>query len=159
MPSLVKLKQREFCQLQVKQNISHTLITMKLFTGFVRTEKFPQTYPILSKFLPSIFSSKCFNEKKLPFADEVLNTEIGHLFEHILLEYLTKLKHLYHDQYVSYSGLTYWDWTKGSFGVFHIKVNAGKREGEIFEESLELSLKLLNRILSKNLIKNLVKLR
>lgn len=124
---------------------------MTLLTNFVRTEVIPSTYSVLNKDLPSIFNSRCFNEKKLPFSKEVLNTEIGHLFEHILLEYLTMLKKIYDNKNISFSGTTSWNWTKDSFGIFHIKINTGRKDNKIFTQALELSLKLLNKILRGNL--------
>lgn len=135
--------------LNINQGIKETGIKMKLFTNYVSTESLPNTYSTLQRFLPSILDSKCFNEENLTFDEEVRATEVGHLFEHILLEYLTKLKLFYDNEDISFSGTTSWDWTKDEQGIFHIKINAGVREAHIFEEALEKSIILINRIISK----------
>ncbi|KKR25220.1 MAG: hypothetical protein UT56_C0002G0034 [Candidatus Levybacteria bacterium GW2011_GWB1_39_7] len=57
----------------------------------IETDQLPKTFEILNKMLPSIFKSKCYNDKNLPFFIEVRSTEIGHLFEHIMLEYICQL--------------------------------------------------------------------
>lgn len=135
--------------LDINQGIKDTGIKMKLFTNYVTTESLPNTYEALQKFLPSVLDSKCFNDEDLIFNEEVKTTEIGHLFEHILLEYLTKLKLFYDNEDISFSGTTSWDWNRDEHGVFHIRINAGLREAHIFEEALEKSIKLMNKIISE----------
>lgn len=133
--------------LDITQSLKETGIKMRLFTSYMNTQSLPNTYSTLQRFLPSILDSKCFNDEDLTFDQEVRSTEIGHLFEHILLEYLTKLKLFYDEEDVSFSGLTSWDWTRDEEGVFHIKINAGVKEAHIFEEALEKSTKLVNKII------------
>src|SRR5688572_29431065 len=83
-----------FFSLDVNQNRLNTKIVMRLFVSTFSTKNIPQTYLLLEKHLPSILRSKCFNQNNYPFKIEVLDTEIGHLFEHILLEYLCEQKRL-----------------------------------------------------------------
>lgn len=135
--------------LDISQGLRETGIKMRLFTNYISTESLPNTYSILQRFLPSILDSKCFNEENLTFDEEVRATEVGHLFEHIILEYLTKLKLFYDNEDISFSGTTTWDWTRDEQGVFHIKINAGVREAHIFEEALEKSIRLINKIISQ----------
>lgn len=156
MPKLTPLKiTRKYNEnlflLDINQGIKETGIRMKLFTNYISTENLPNTYSTLQRFLPSILDSKCFNDADLTFDQEVKSTEIGHLFEHILLEYLTKLKLFYDNEDVSFSGLTSWDWTRDEEGVFHIKIDAGAREANIFEKALEKSTKLINKIIKTRL--------
>src|SRR5437868_15160394 len=87
-----------YFKLSVKQKSSETYVKMVLFSPTVNTYMIPQTHKILLKFLPRIYLSKCFNEKGLSFSQEVKKTEIGHLFEHILLEYIFEQKSL-HESY------------------------------------------------------------
>src|SRR5688500_9538299 len=112
MPNLVSLKsanlQDNLFSLHIRQDLNEAHIVMKLQTSMVRTENLSNTYTTLLETIPSIFESKCFNNKKFSFSKEVLNTEIGHLFEHILLEYMTQLKFLYDNKNVVYSGITSW---------------------------------------------------
>lgn len=138
-------------ELNFKQETFETNITLKLLTPIVRTGNIRNTYATLLEVLPSIFESKCFNDEKLSFAKEVLNTEIGHLFEHILLEYLTQLKFTYDNKNISYSGITFWDWHKEEPGIFHIKVHVGLMDSHIFNEALNKSVNLLNKILGDHL--------
>lgn len=155
MPNLVSLKstnlEEKLFNLHINQTLNETNITMKLHIGMVRTENLPNTYTTLLDVLPSIFESKCFNDRGFSFSKEVLNTEIGHLFEHILIEYLTQLKFLYNNKNSIYSGITSWNWHKEEHGVFHIKIDAGSNEEYIFEEALEKSKNLLTRILEDHL--------
>lgn len=140
--------------LEIDQKLNETGIKMKLFTSYLSTQNLPSTHATLKRVLPSVLGSKCFNEKNLSFNEEVRSTEIGHLFEHILLEYLTKLKKFYEGKSVSFSGVTSWDWTRDEHGVFHITVSAGAKDAKIFEEALVLSMELLNKIIKNNLIIN-----
>lgn len=97
--------------------------------------------------MPSIFNSRCFNEEYLPFCQEVRHTEIGHLFEHILLEYLSQIKFEQDRQKVIYSGTTAWDWEKYGAGVFLIKIDAGQKDVKIVKIALEKSVYLLSKIM------------
>lgn len=127
---------------------------MRVPQEFLSTDNLPSTFKILNRDLPSIFTSKCFNEKNLPFTKEVLNTELGHLFEHILLEYLTILTRTHFKKNVSYSGKTSWNWVREELGLFHIKIDSGAKESSIFNEALALSSHLLEKIINNSLKTN-----
>ena len=125
-----------------------TRIDMQLFIEDVTTANMPHVLSILKLKLPTILESKCFNDKKLPFAREVRKTEIGHLFEHILLEYLCKEKiSLCHNE-AAFSGVTNWNWNKESYGKFHIVVDITYHEKDILYIALEQSIRLLRHILT-----------
>lgn len=126
-----------------------TLINMQLLTKSVSTKNFPKTNLILKKFLPTIFKHKCFNYKRRSFYTEAKQTEIGHLFEHIILEYLLSLSQTLKKSAV-FKGKTNWDWTKNSWGSFDIYLNIGKSDKKIFELALAKSIFLINFILSSN---------
>lgn len=117
--------------------------------GAVNTREIPKTYSTLKKLLPSIFLSECFNDEKLPFKKEVEETEIGHLFEHILLEELCRVKASKGFKKVVFSGVTKWNWIEDEFGTFHIEVDAGFNDFDILEEAVESSLVVFNQILAK----------
>lgn len=133
--------------LMIKHQRLQTVITMELAIPFVSTKDFPATVSVLKRRLPSILKSQCFNDENLPFLHEVRATEIGHLFEHILLEYLCMLKLLKGSSDVTFSGTTNWNWYRDPRGMFHIRVNAGFTEADIFPEALERSITLLQEIL------------
>lgn len=132
-------------------NISHlsrqTRLTMILKTHIVNTRDIPETYGILKVFLPTVLKSQCFNELGFSFRREVRSTEIGHLFEHILLEYLCIQKIARGGQNACYSGVTEWNWKKDQWGTFHIQVNAGLSDLTFFDEALTKSIQLLGMVL------------
>lgn len=134
-----------FC-LSIDQAKADTSITMELLVPVLNTRQIPATFSILKKYLPSIFFSKCFNEENYPFVREVKETEIGHLFEHILLEYLCEIKLARGIQNPVHNGLTKWDWDKDAQGIFNIQIDIGDQDREIFNLALESSIKLLETI-------------
>lgn len=135
-------------KIEYKPNTTH--IVMSLNGQKVNTKDIPLVFPILKKQLPSVFSAECFNDQNIPFEEEVTKTEIGHLFEHILLEYLCLYKVTLSGQYATYSGVTNWNWKKDTRGTFHIRVEAGIRDKEIFANALEQSIRLLKAILTQS---------
>ena len=122
-------------------------MTMCMSTPVFHTCDIPATYSILKSLLPSIFASKCFNDNKYTFTKEVKNTEIGHLFEHILLEYLCfeKVNRGFSD--ALFNGVTNWNWKEEPKGTFHIVIDANWSEKELFLAALEKSIILVNMIL------------
>ncbi len=150
MPNLMlapQIVESDFYTLNIIQNISQLTITMRLFIPIVNTSGIPQTHDILKKLLPGVYGGKCFNDDKFPFEKEVRATEVGHLFEHILLEYLflEKVAAGYED--VVYDGETHWNWREDARGTFHISVTIGIGDGQILASALEKSVQLLNLIL------------
>lgn len=123
---------------------------MKMELPFVNSHSFPQTAVILGKFLPQVFSHRCFNNKNLPFYQEACQTELGHLFEHILLEYLRQLKVEAGFKDPVYRGETSWNWNQEKEGIFHIEISAGEEDLEILRIALEKSISLMNIILSSS---------
>lgn len=152
-PSLRHIQ--NFFSLKVYQKKKVTDITMKMFVGLTNTSGLPETLDILHNRLPKIYLHQCFNKDGLTFIQEVRQTEIGHLFEHILLEYLSILKNR-EDPDCVIKGATRWDWNNDPCGTFHIKINLGYQDREIFSIALERSINLLKIILRPKITKNLV---
>jgi hypothetical protein len=125
-----------------------TDIVMELYHSRVTTRYFPETTAILDRYLPSIFRSKCFNDEGNTFRTEVKRTEIGHLFEHILLEYLCLVKREKGLAVSPYNGSTRWDWDTDTRGTFHITIDSGTGDKEIFSIALDRSIQLLLRIIA-----------
>lgn len=121
-------------------------IRMDMQLPHINTTTIPATFRILSQDLPGIYKHRCFNPSHLPFAKEVLRTEVGHLFEHILLEYLCELNNKYTDIKTTFRGETSWDWGKDKRGTFHIYINT--QEEELFKEALERTINLMNKVLT-----------
>jgi hypothetical protein len=134
--------------LSIEHHLQSTQIIMKLLIPTVNTKDIPWTYLSLQKNLPSILTSTCFNEEKLPFAIEVRQTEIGHLFEHILLEFLCQEKLLKGNcNEAIFSGNTKWNWERDPWGMFHIYIKIHRSDNDIFPRALEKSVGLLKKII------------
>lgn len=144
----------DFFSLAVNYSKFNTLITMRLFTDILTTCDIPDTFSILQRSLPSILKAKCYNDKNLPFRQEVKNTEIGHLFEHILLEYLCKFQLAKGIKNAEFSGVTDWDWRKHPRGTFHINILSGLNIKDSFPLALEKSSQLLTSIIKSSTFQN-----
>lgn len=140
--------------LKIKQDPETTCIIMKMLSGVLNTKDLPLTYNILAEKLPSILISDCFNDKNLAFSQEVKETEIGHLFEHILLEYLCLLKIDQGFEEAEFCGTTNWDWQHDERGTFHITIDSGLNNSSIFLEAVNLTINLMTAILNSNLAKS-----
>ncbi|MDE2026153.1 MAG: hypothetical protein KGJ07_06670 [Patescibacteria group bacterium] len=136
----------DFFSLHIHQTKNHTQIDMQVLPNLINTASLPNTYNILSSRLPSVNTSLCFNDKKLPFAKEVKRTETGHLFEHILLEHIYQRKVACGHKDVCVKGETSWNWHKFPTGFFSITINIGRKERDILEQALIPSIQLLQFI-------------
>lgn len=138
---------QELFSLAVQHKSNHTLLTMKAFTKYVTTREIPQTYEILKKHLPRVLHTRCFNDQKLPFSEEVKATELGHLLEHILLQYLCQEKVTLGCTEATYNGVTMWNWEKYPYGTFHITIDSGFEDLAIFPFALQKAVTLFQQIL------------
>lgn len=134
--------------LMVEHHVFKTQIVMKMHSDMVNTRDIPWTFDFLQKNLPTILASTCFNDEHIPFAIEVTRTELGHLFEHILLEYLCQEKLMKGCDEAVFSGKTKWNWEKEPFGLFHIYIKMQSTDVELFPRALENSIALLEKIIS-----------
>lgn len=155
LPLLNSLHQKSytyFCEnfftLSIKIEHEHTDITMIIHHQYINTQELPHTKTFLKKELPTVLYSECFNDENLPFAKEVTKTEIGHLFEHILLEYLCSEKLTAGYQEATFTGRTHWNWKKEARGVFHITIDTGKENEQFFQLAVEKSIKLLQNVMN-----------
>lgn len=131
-----------------------TNITMLLVTPHFHTKQLPLTHSILEDYLPQVLHNECFNDSNLPFREEVKNTEIGHLFEHIILEYLCQIKVKNGHRKASFTGVTEWDWKRDTKGTYHIKIKMNKKDRMFLESALNESINLLNKILIGKSVSN-----
>lgn len=87
-----------------------------------RTNDHPHLPETLFELVPSIRHHRCENDEALTFETEAQDTEIPHLFEHLVIELqLTATGG-------SLSGETSWDWTRDPQGRFHVAVDYRDRE-------------------------------
>lgn len=139
----------DFFTLEIEQNALTTMLVMRLTTPIVNTRELPKTYQVLKENLPTVLQSQCFNEANLPFSTEVRSTEIGHLFEHILLDYLCYFKLDSGCKRASFSGETNWNWKNDPRGTFYIDISAGINEREIFVKALQKTIVLVQTLMHK----------
>ncbi len=132
--------------LVIDHHLPSTKIDMKVFTSTVNTREIPWTYAFLKQSLPSILHSTCYNDEKIPFSVEVTRTELGHLFEHILLEYLCREKLRKGCEEAVFSGRTNWNWEREPFGLFHIIIDMGADDHDIFPQALQKTILLTKQL-------------
>jgi hypothetical protein len=127
-----------------------TQIVMHFNTPQVTTHAMPHVARILKSDLPSIYAAKCFNEFNLPFSQEMNATELGHLYEHILLEYLADLTLQHKKVDREYSGITEWNWKTQKKGTFYISVDIGLKDRSILLLGLARANHLIEKILTQS---------
>lgn len=132
--------------LLMKRMKTETKMIMVIRSNIINTRDIPSATKILKELLPTIFVSKCYNEAKFPFCREVLETELGHLFEHILIEYLCLLKIENGYDNAEYTGLTKWNWHLFPKGSFHITVSASMKDSLLLTTALRKSMMLIDTI-------------
>lgn len=137
--------------LAITQKLTRTKITMDLLYSHINTKEIPYISDVLMENLPTILKSTCYNDLNLPFSQEVQDTEIGHLFEHILLEYLCQNRLAKGAKRATYIGRTKWNWTRDPFGRFHIHLNCGIKDADILPVAVDQSINLMKLILDNSL--------
>lgn len=136
--------------------VSHENGLLKIEIVF-RTRSFktygrPELVQYVLSRVPSLLTCRCINEKHLEFSDEIWNTEFGHLFEHILLEYISQIKADLHHIYEKVSGTTSWNWTKTPRGHFIIEIRPGFVTDAILSEALNKTINLFDKgVIASNL--------
>jgi hypothetical protein len=130
-PAVQKYFVENLFSLAIIQKQTRTKITMDLLHNQINTEEIPFITDLLQENLPSVLSTACYNDLGLPFDEEVRNTEIGHLFEHILLEYLCQNKLAKGARRATYAGRTTWNWVRDPLGRFHIHLTCGQKDADI----------------------------
>lgn len=127
-----------------EKNITMTLL---MASDLLSTRDLPQTHEILNAYFPKVLNTECYNDLNLPFHEEVRNTEIGHLFEHIMLSFLCELKMKSGCTKASFKGVTEWNWKKDTKGTFHIKIDITSEDIIYIQEAYESSHQILQLIL------------
>lgn len=129
-----------------------TQIQMEVLVPFVNTRALPHTYTFLEENFPDVLSTECFNELNLPFHVEVKATELGHLFEHILLVNICNLKTSKGAKNVVVNGRTDWNWVRDAEGIFHIIIDIGKKDVEYLIEALKKTIHLFESLFSSPVV-------
>jgi len=140
--------------LAIMQKTNSTKIVLQALSNQIDTAHLPSIVDQLQRHLPSVLLTTCFNDENLPFLVEVKKTEIGHLFEHILLDYLCQLKIAKGYNSAVFSGRTRWNWIKEPRGKFHIRLNCGTKDADIFPLAIEKTIALMKTLLLLQLQKS-----
>lgn len=133
--------------LDLDQTNSKTYLTMKMLGSTVNTCSLPHTLSFLNSNFPTVLRTQCFNDQNFSFDKEVEATEIGHLFEHIILDELCIKKVARGQKNVVINGLTSWNWNKDPHGVFHITIDVGEEEAELLLSCLRKAIYLIESLL------------
>lgn len=133
--------------MSLKKEDDNISITLLMDSDLLTTKSLPETYNLLLQHFPKVLKTKCFNDLNIPFHEEVKNTEIGHLFEHIMLGFLCELKVKNGSTRASFRGITEWDWKKDAMGTFHITIGIKAEDIQYIKEAYENSHKILKLIL------------
>ena len=131
----------------IRQTRTATAIDMQLNLTTVNTSDLPNTLVFLRENYPSVLKTQCYNDQNLPFIVEVQQTEIGHLFEHILIDNLCALKIKSGAKSAVFNGTTSWNWKKNPYGSFQIWIDIGRKDFDLLNEGLRRTIQL-----TKNLI-------
>lgn len=128
-----------------------TLIKIRFNLPFFNTDSIPQTFSFLQQQFPGVLTTKCFNKTGLPFTQEVTATELGHLFEHILIRKIYDLKKISGEDNFIVEARTDWDWKKEEKGIFNIFVKWGAWNFALFDQAIEETSLLCENLLSHRL--------
>lgn len=149
-PTVRKYFVENLFSLAITQKQTRTKIIMDLLYNQINTKEIPFITDLLKENLPSVLATTCYNDFNLPFDIEVQNTEIGHLFEHILLEYLCQNRLAKGAKRATFSGRTKWNWRRDPFGRFHIHLTCGRKDADILPIALEQTVNLMKLLLEYN---------
>lgn len=72
---------------------------------------------------------------------------MGHLFEHLIIEFMCQEKLSGGARSASFSAYTFWNWNREARGTFHIEIEAGNNDIQYFYPALEQATVLLNKII------------
>lgn len=126
--------------------VDSLLIHMVVSSLVVKTRFLPQTSQFLQMHAPAVLTTKCFNKKNLSFAEEVKDTEFGHLFEHMLIGYIYLLKLANGETTCICDGRTNWDWKINPYGSFLITVHTSKTDPLLFDLAIEKTVTLCEKL-------------
>lgn len=133
----MQYKNQHFSLELVKHSNTVTLL-MQVFDTHYYTDIFPQITRFLENHAPDVLKTTCYNPSNLSFPEEVVNTEIGHFFEHLVITYLYQEK-IKTGTPGSFKAVTEWNWQKYPSGSFKICIN-NKIERELLLKAIEKAI-------------------
>ena len=120
-------------------------LCMQLKTPFTTTKSIPSTFEFLQDNFPEVLVTKCYNKESLPFSEKVNDTQIGHLFEDVLLQLLAE------DHNRTFLGVTNWDWREGKDpkGTYYITISVSLNEMYLLKNALRKAVELIEQLLGQ----------
>ncbi len=115
----------------------HTRITMR-FRHHLYCSHVPGLAKTLLAMLPSLREHDCINRRNLSFEEELTRTELGHVFEHVILEVLSR-------RGLCTRGQTTWNWQRDPIGTYHVTIGTGKKL--LLKESLLVAQAIMTNAL------------
>ncbi|HEY8108637.1 MAG TPA: hypothetical protein VIF43_01355 [Patescibacteria group bacterium] len=115
----------------------HTRITIR-FHHSLYSSQVDQLRAHLLDMLPSLREHLCYNRSGLPFTEELEDTELGHVFEHVMLAILER-------RGLCASGQTTWNWRRDPIGTYHVTIATGKKH--LVKESVLVAQAILTNLL------------
>ena len=131
----------------VKPTKKFWVLQFTIMPSLSSTSQFPQLVEDLRVLLPEIMVAQCDNPNNIPFCEEMKETQTAHLFEHVILEYLCKLRLRSGFGEASYEGRTFWDTTKAPGENSMIAISRQGESQSVFEEAVTLSIILLKQLI------------
>lgn len=134
----------QLCSLTLTHSKQQTEIDMRLFSSHLTTRTLPKTLNILKALAPTVLRTRCHNNLHLPFKKEVIDTEIGHLFEHLIIDQMSRCCS---DDRTFY-GVTEWNWHEHPRGTFKITLSVGNRDQKLLYNAIAWSYNVLEQVLN-----------
>jgi hypothetical protein len=141
------IQARDFTVRFMKPTKKFWLLQFNISPQFCSTSQFPQLSNDLRVLLPEIMVAQCDNAKDLPFCEELKETQTAHLFEHMVLEYLCKLRLRCGFGEASYEGRTFWDTLIATGENSLIAISRHGESKQEFAEAVTLSQQLLTQLI------------
>lgn len=132
-------------QINIQELKGRVVLTQNVINPIVHTSFLPRTLEVLQKRVPTIFDNKCYNGNGFSFGKESGSTEVGHLFEHLIIENL-KLIAIKKCGKGDFKGETSWDWAKEKRGVFNIVVYSDGGLKKIFPIAFKKAVEVMEEI-------------
>lgn len=140
-------KQHFFSVYYLQPHADYWLLQFSVNSDYCSTSQFPALQSDMRTLLPEILVAECDNPNKLPFYEEMQSTQTAHLYEHMVLEYLCKLKLKKGAREASYEGRTFWDATQPTGEESTIAVSRQGESKSQFLQAVRLSSQLLTTLI------------
>jgi hypothetical protein len=130
----------------LKPGRSTVVLNVTVPEQFAFTDVLPETHAFLEANCESVLSTRCFNPDNLAFSDEVKNTEMAHLLEHLLLDMLVHEKVAAGTASATFRGETQWNWNDNPVGTFEIELAISKQDRHLLELVIPRAMELLEQL-------------